>query len=333
MSALRRPAAKREPLAKSLPGEQRLDEPRDLRRVGRAVGVEHHDDVAAGRREAARERVALAAPVLQDDAHVGADRAGDRDRVVDSSGRRRGRPRRPMPGSRVEDVRQVRRLVERRDHDADRRPAAVRVAIARSTAGRHCGGHSGAADPVRLACPTANRRPRPGAPRRRRSSSRRSLHGDSSHRLPPAFVAPSPMTPDAGQPSRGPRLLTGRAGIRRAGRRRSAALARTPRSRTAPGRSLPSRCEAPGATVSADTVHAPVKLEQVAVRVSCVEARLVTGSAAARVDEIDPLLAGTRGTSQAAPAGCASRTQGGATHRRCRPSRPRDAFTAKNARQ
>ena len=83
MSALPPPAAKREPLAKSLPVEQRLDERRDLGRVGGAVGVEHHDDVAGRGGEAAGERVALAASVLEHDAHVGPQRAGDGDRVVD----------------------------------------------------------------------------------------------------------------------------------------------------------------------------------------------------------------------------------------------------------
>ena len=51
-------------------GTQRGDEPRDLRRIGGAVGIEHHDDVAVGRREAAREGVALSVPVLLQHDHV-----------------------------------------------------------------------------------------------------------------------------------------------------------------------------------------------------------------------------------------------------------------------
>ena len=106
--------------------EQRGDEQRDLRRIGRAVGIEHHDDVAGGRREAAGERVALAARVLKNHADVRADRARHGDRVVD---------RMPVDDHDLVDerrqaaqhVRQVRGLVERRNDDADRRSGGDRA--------------------------------------------------------------------------------------------------------------------------------------------------------------------------------------------------------------
>ena len=51
------------PLGEVGAGLQRLDEARDLGGIGRAVGVEHHDDVAGDRGEAGAQRVALAAAV------------------------------------------------------------------------------------------------------------------------------------------------------------------------------------------------------------------------------------------------------------------------------
>src|SRR3954452_4525489 len=51
-------------------GGQRGDEPGDLQGVSGAVSVEHDHDVAGRLGEAAGHCVALAAPVLKDDAHV-----------------------------------------------------------------------------------------------------------------------------------------------------------------------------------------------------------------------------------------------------------------------
>ena len=86
MSSLPPPGREAGALGEVGAGDQRVDEGRDLGRVGRAVGVEHDDDVAGGGREAAGQRVALAAACLR-------ARPGCRER------RRRGTPRcrRPSP--------------------------------------------------------------------------------------------------------------------------------------------------------------------------------------------------------------------------------------------
>ena len=62
---------------------ERPDERRDLVRVGRAVGVEHDDDVAGRRGEAARQCVALALAGLLHDVDAGHHASGGLDRVVD----------------------------------------------------------------------------------------------------------------------------------------------------------------------------------------------------------------------------------------------------------
>ena len=51
--------------------QERVDVPRDLRGIGRTVGIEHNDDVATRLQKAALERIALAAPCLLDDADFG----------------------------------------------------------------------------------------------------------------------------------------------------------------------------------------------------------------------------------------------------------------------
>ena len=100
---------------------QRRDEPRDLGRVGRAVGVDHHDDVASHGGETAGERVALALPRLRDQADAGQQLAGHFRRAVD---------RMPVdhddlvqPGRQgSEDMLEVACLVERRDDYGDTLP-------------------------------------------------------------------------------------------------------------------------------------------------------------------------------------------------------------------
>jgi hypothetical protein len=99
---------------------QRLDEELDLAGVGRAVRVEHHDDVTGDRGETARHRVALATPRLRDHDNVGSQRTGHshgavrrttvhEDDLVQSCGQLR------------EHVREVRGLVVGRDHHAHAR--------------------------------------------------------------------------------------------------------------------------------------------------------------------------------------------------------------------
>jgi hypothetical protein len=100
--------------------DERGHEARDLRRVGRAIGVQHHDDLARGGLEARPERIPLATARLFDDDHVRSQRAGDIDGAV-----------RRVPvddddlveviGQLREDVREVLRLVEGRDDRADGR--------------------------------------------------------------------------------------------------------------------------------------------------------------------------------------------------------------------
>ena len=62
---------------------QRCDEPRDLAGVGRAVRVDHRDDVTGGRLESAGKSVSLALPYLPDDPHAGRSRRATADRVVE----------------------------------------------------------------------------------------------------------------------------------------------------------------------------------------------------------------------------------------------------------
>jgi hypothetical protein len=120
MSALPPPA-----LGEVGAGEEGLDEQRDLTRVGRAVGVEHHDDIARACGEPACECVALAAAALGDDADRRIERARHVDGVVlrptvdQDHLMQVGRQAR-------EDVRQVLCLVERRNDDADAADCGVR---------------------------------------------------------------------------------------------------------------------------------------------------------------------------------------------------------------
>ena len=98
-------------------GDQRGDEQRDLGRVGRAVGVDHHDDVAGAGGEAAGQGVALAGAGLLHDHHVRAQLAGHRDGAVDRAAVDQDHLV-DARGQRGEDVRQVPLLVHRRDHHA-----------------------------------------------------------------------------------------------------------------------------------------------------------------------------------------------------------------------
>jgi len=106
--------------------EQHVHERGDLARIGRAVGVEHHDDVAAAGGEPAGERVALALAGLAHHVHVGAKPAGhlhgavdgvavDQDDLVDVARQAR------------EHVRQVAGLVQGRNDHAHPRTGAGRV--------------------------------------------------------------------------------------------------------------------------------------------------------------------------------------------------------------
>ena len=144
MSSLPPPGANRLPLAKSAPATSAATKRGDLGRVGGAVGVEHHDDVAGGGGEPAGHRVALALAGLGDrldrrqHAARGVDRAVggvavDDDDLVDGRAHRRDRGQHDL---------QVLGLVPRRDDHADQRErgavsAAVRDAGASDTgAGR-----------------------------------------------------------------------------------------------------------------------------------------------------------------------------------------------------
>src|SRR5882757_1548379 len=123
-------------------GLERLDEAWDLRRVGRAVGVEHHDQVSGHRREAGPQRVALALAGLGHhlDARVGAARGGDgfvlrvpvdEDHLVE-----------PL-GQFAEDGSDVLLLVHRGDHHRDLGLAiaapAVRLGVAAGASTRSSG--------------------------------------------------------------------------------------------------------------------------------------------------------------------------------------------------
>ena len=106
-------------------GLERVDEARDLGRVGGAVGVEHDDEVAGDGGEAGAEGVALAAAALGEDADVGIGVAGGLDRVVlgvavdeDHLVQVLGQLRRARG--------RCSRLVHRRDDDADLGPAVAR---------------------------------------------------------------------------------------------------------------------------------------------------------------------------------------------------------------
>ena len=95
--------------------DQCFDESGDLRRIGGAVRVDHHDDIARRGSETACECVALARPGLGDDHGVWPEPARDPHRVVD---------RVPVDnndlvdsGHPLGDVGQVQSLVARRDDD------------------------------------------------------------------------------------------------------------------------------------------------------------------------------------------------------------------------
>ena len=122
MSALPPPGRKREPLAKSAPASSASTKRGISAGIGRAVGVEHHDDVAGDGGEAGAQGVALAAAVLGEDADIGVGMAGcidrfvlgvavDEDHLVQVLAAA-GRARADVAG-----------LVHRRDDDADLRPA------------------------------------------------------------------------------------------------------------------------------------------------------------------------------------------------------------------
>src|SRR5580693_2429855 len=55
------------------------DKPRDLRRVGRAVRIDHSDDFAGGRGKPAGEGIAFAGSALLDDPDVGTQPTGGGD--------------------------------------------------------------------------------------------------------------------------------------------------------------------------------------------------------------------------------------------------------------
>ena len=59
MSALPPPGEEARALGEVGPGFERRHEPRDLGRVGRTVGIDHHDDFAGDRGEAGTQRIAL----------------------------------------------------------------------------------------------------------------------------------------------------------------------------------------------------------------------------------------------------------------------------------
>ena len=62
---------------------QCLQEQRDLRRIGRPVGVEHDNDVTGGSSETARQRIALARARLPDHLDIRQHRLGRFDRAID----------------------------------------------------------------------------------------------------------------------------------------------------------------------------------------------------------------------------------------------------------
>ena len=138
---------------------ERVDEAVHLARIGAAVGVDHHDDLARGRREAGAQRGALAAVELVHDDDV-RTRAAREDSVRRSTGRRRGPARDPL-GQILDHPQQAALLVQRRDHNADGRPIAgapQRSAIilntalgARAPIGGRPGGAS--ANALQLTCP------------------------------------------------------------------------------------------------------------------------------------------------------------------------------------
>ncbi len=101
-------------------GDQRGDVADDLVAVRRAVRVDHHDDVAGAGLEAGAQRVALALAALPDDLHAGPQSAGHLDGVVGGVAVDQDHFVDPV-GKRLEDVRQVLRLVHGRDHHAHRR--------------------------------------------------------------------------------------------------------------------------------------------------------------------------------------------------------------------
>jgi len=99
--------------------DQRVDERRDLGGVGRAVGVEHDDDVTGDRREAAGEGVALPGARLGHDRGVRTQPAGDGDGVVDRVAV--DEDDLGVPGQLGKHQLQVPRLVARGDDDGERR--------------------------------------------------------------------------------------------------------------------------------------------------------------------------------------------------------------------
>ncbi len=82
MSSLPPPLEKREPLGEVSPGDQGRDEPDDLSAVGRAVAVDHHDNVASAGGESGPQGTSLAGSDLMDDLYIRAALFGDGNRVV-----------------------------------------------------------------------------------------------------------------------------------------------------------------------------------------------------------------------------------------------------------
>ena len=121
MSALPPPSMNRDPLAKSAPDISAATNRGILGRVGAAVGVDHHDDVAGCGGKTARQCVALAFSSLSDmdavwpqlECHLRCPIpmiAVHEDDLVDA---------RRHPGC---DEREIAFFVERRNNDGDLRP-------------------------------------------------------------------------------------------------------------------------------------------------------------------------------------------------------------------
>jgi hypothetical protein len=107
------------PLGEVGAGHQRGHVRHDLVAVGRAVRVDHHDDVAGARLEAGDERVALALPLLADDFDAGPQIAGDLDGVIGGPAVHEDDLLYPVR-KRLEDVREILRLVHGGDHHTHR---------------------------------------------------------------------------------------------------------------------------------------------------------------------------------------------------------------------
>jgi hypothetical protein len=82
MSLLPPPGGEPGSLGEVRAAQQRTHEPRDLARIGRAVRVDHGDDLPGRRLESTGQRVPLAPARLLHHPHVGPEPAGHRERVV-----------------------------------------------------------------------------------------------------------------------------------------------------------------------------------------------------------------------------------------------------------